>query len=83
VPLVLSTAEGHRDMFMPEVEALYAEVGDIGRTAAQIARILDDPDLAERLRQAAFRKVASHYSAAAAGETIIEAIENTIVSIYQ
>ncbi|MGW8310980.1 MAG: glycosyltransferase family 4 protein [Thiogranum sp.] len=81
VPLVLSTAEGHRDMFVPEVEALYAEVGDIGRTAAQIARILDDPGLAERLRQAAFRKVASHYSTAAVGEKVIEAIENTIVSI--
>jgi glycosyltransferase involved in cell wall biosynthesis len=78
VPLVLSNAEGHRDMFEPETEALFAGVGDSDRTAGQIARILDDPGLAECLRQAAFGKVASCYNQAVVGERILDIIENTI-----
>jgi glycosyltransferase involved in cell wall biosynthesis len=78
VPLVLSTAAGHREMFAPESQALFAEVGDARQTAAQLQRLADSPELAERLRQAAFEKLVRNYSTRAVTDTLLDIIENKI-----
>ncbi len=75
-PMVLSNAEGHRDMFEPGREALYADVGDGRQTADQLARLMDDPRLCEGLRQAAFQKVLDCYSESAIAERLSYAIDN-------
>jgi glycosyltransferase involved in cell wall biosynthesis len=78
VPMVLSTAEGHRDMFVPDEQALYADIGDSRQTAQQLARLLDHPQLARRLSLAAFRKAADCYSEQAVAERVFHALEMTI-----
>jgi len=81
VPMVLSTAEGHRDMFEPDEQALYADIGDSRQTAQQLARLLDDPKLARRLTLAAFRKAADCYSEQVMADRICYALETTINKI--
>ncbi|MGD8672204.1 MAG: glycosyltransferase family 4 protein [Thiogranum sp.] len=77
-PMVLSNAEGHRDMFEPGREALYADVGDSRQTADQLARLMDDPGLCEDLRQAAFHKVLDRYSEAVIAERLSYAIDKIV-----
>lgn len=78
VPLVLSTATGHCEMFAPETEALFAERGDAAQTAAQLARLADTPGLAERLRQAAFEKLVNCYSTQAVSDRLLYILENIV-----
>jgi len=77
-PMVLSNAEGHRDMFEPGREALYADVGDGRQTADQLARLMDDPQLGEGLRQAAFQKVLDCYSESAIAERLSYIVDNVV-----
>lgn len=78
VPLVLSTASGHCEMFAPDTQALFAEVGDARQTADQLVRLADSPGLAERLRQSAFEKLINSYSTRAVTDVLIDVIENTV-----
>jgi glycosyltransferase involved in cell wall biosynthesis len=75
VPLVLSRASGHLEMFAEETQALFCEVADPDSTAAQLQRLITDPELAERLRRSAYDQVSSRYSVQAVTERILEAIE--------
>jgi glycogen(starch) synthase len=79
-PMVLSNAEGHRDMFEPGREALYADVGDSHQTADQLARLMDDPQLCEGLRQTAFQKVLDCYSESAIAERLSYTIDNIVTN---
>ncbi len=81
VPMVLSRAVGHGEMFMPDTQALFAAIGDARETAGQMARLAEHPGLAERLRQSAFKRLVTHYSTRAATERLIDIIENQ-VKIY-
>jgi glycogen(starch) synthase len=56
VPLVLSRATGHLEMFEPEHEALFCDIDDPSSTASQMTRLLDNPGLAQRVRKAAFER---------------------------
>ncbi len=75
VPLVLSRATGHLEMFAPEREALFCDIDDPDSTARQMLRILDDSALAERLRSAAFEHVSASYSVPVVTAQILHALE--------
>ncbi len=79
VPLVLSQASGHREMFRENREALFCEIGDSASMAAQLARLAASPELAEDLRQAAHLRVSRCYSETVITEKLIQAID-TIIS---
>lgn len=53
IPVVASRCEGLADYLVHEQSALLAEVGDAAGLAAAIARLHDDPALAQRLARAA------------------------------
>jgi glycosyltransferase involved in cell wall biosynthesis len=76
VPMVLSTAAGHRAMFEPEREALFFKTADNHALARQMVRLIDDPRLAEALRTAAFDRVRRCYSAEAVTPLLLHAVEN-------
>ena len=75
VPLVLSRATGHLEMFTAEREALFCDIGDPDSTARQMARIIDDNGLAERLRSAAFQCTSRWYSIPVVTAQILHALE--------
>lgn len=76
VPLLLSKASGHREMFDDEAEALFCEVGEPRSTAAQLTRLMADHELAERLRQAAYWRTVRDYSTTAVSDKLAYAIDN-------
>ena len=76
LPMVLSTASGHGEMFADNCQALFADVDDVSATAARIARLIDDPQLAGSLAEAAFRRVADCYSETVISEKLLQIIEN-------
>ena len=80
VAMVLSNVPGHREMFTPHTQVLCAKAQDSEDTARQLARLMDDPALAERLRQAAFRKVVACYSEPAVSERIVQIIDTIMNS---
>jgi len=75
LPMVLSTASGHREMFEDNQQALFADVDDATATAVQIARLIDDPQLAEAIAEAAFRRVAECYSETVVSEQLLQLID--------
>ena len=77
VPMVLSTASGHRDMFTDNREALFAEVDDVPATAGRIARLIDNPELATSLAKAAFERTRDSYS-----EKVVATRLNQIINKY-
>jgi glycosyltransferase involved in cell wall biosynthesis len=76
LPLLLSTASGHCEMFEDETEALFCEVGEAHSTADQLMRLMADPELADRLRQAAYRRTVSDYSTTAVSDKLLYALES-------
>ena len=77
LPMVLSTASGHCEMFADNSQALFADVDDASATAVQIARLMDDPQLAASLAEAAFRRVSECFSETAVSDKLLQ-----IVNIY-
>lgn len=59
-PLVASNIAGYRDVVAHERNGLLTPPRDPGAIAAAIARVVDQPDLAQRLRDAG-RQVAQHH----------------------
>jgi glycosyltransferase involved in cell wall biosynthesis len=75
-PLLLSTARGHREMFEDEAEALFCETGEPLSTADQLTRLMKDPELADRLRQAAYRRAVRDYNETAVSDKLFHALES-------
>lgn len=75
VPLVLSRASGHCEMFREDHEALFCDIGDPRSTALQLAQLATSPELAEGLRQAAHLRIRRCYSEARVTERLIQSIE--------
>jgi len=75
VPLLLSTASGHCEMFQDKIEALFCEVGEPHSTVEQLTRLMADPELADCLRQAAYRRTVRDYSTTAVSDKLLYAIE--------
>jgi glycosyltransferase involved in cell wall biosynthesis len=79
VPMVLSSASGHRAMFTEDTEALFFNVDDAEALAGRIRQFLGDSALQNRLSTAAFERVARCYSEAAVTRGIMEAVDNTLL----
>ena len=62
VPLVLSDAEGHRDMFEDGVHAAFFPRDDAGALADRLAQAIGRPDEARILAASAFRRVAEEFN---------------------
>jgi glycosyltransferase involved in cell wall biosynthesis len=75
---VLSRASGHLEMFAAEREALFCDIDDPDSTARQMARIMDDRALAERLRHAAFERASARYSVPVVTAQILHALETIL-----
>jgi len=60
LPIVATDIPGYRAVARPDREALLVPPDDPGALAAAIARILDDPALAGRLREAGRARAAEH-----------------------
>ena len=75
VPLVLSRASGHREMFRENREALFCDVGDPLSTALQLAELATNPGLCESLRQAAHQRVRRCYSETTVSECLSNALD--------
>lgn len=76
VPLVLSGAAGHREMFQEGSEALFCGIDDPHATARQLRTLAQDSDLAQRLRLAAFERVRNEYSEKAVTDRLIQALDS-------
>ncbi len=61
-PVVVSDIPGNRDLVEHEVSGLVLPLGDTGAFAKQTHRLLSDPDLANRLGQAAANRIASEFT---------------------
>lgn len=74
VPMVLSMASGHVEMFEDNRQVLFAEVDDAAATAARIAQLIDDPQLADTLAKAAYQRVAESYSETVVGDKLVQLV---------
>ncbi len=78
VPMVLSQASGHSEIFPDGEQALFSAIGDAASTADQIQRLITEVTLSERLRQTAHRHVVQHYATGVVTEKLLQAIVNII-----
>lgn len=62
VPQVLSTADGHRDMFEDGIHAFFAKVDDPEELSLALAKMLADPKAANLMAGQAFDRVKDRYS---------------------
>ena len=76
VPMVLSQASGHREMFRDGEQALFSNIDDAASTADQVQQLMADEALSERLRQAAHRHVVEHFNVGVVTEKLMQAIVN-------
>ena len=77
VPLVLSRASGHVEMFAKS-QVLFAETGNPIATADRLQQLLDSSVEAEKCRTAAFQHVQEFYSESVVTDKLFQAIEKTI-----
>jgi phosphatidyl-myo-inositol alpha-mannosyltransferase len=73
-PVVASALDGYRNVATDDVDALLPPPGDIAALAAALGRVLDDDDLAERLRVAGERR---------ASDFGMEALAQAYAAIYE
>ncbi len=82
VPMVLSQASGHCEIFRDGEQVLFSAIGDAASTAAQIQQLITDITLSERLRRAAHRHVVEYFSSKVVTEKLLQAVVN-IVKYYK
>lgn len=78
VPQVLSTADGHRDMFEDGVQAYFAGIDQPEELAAALAKMLTDPSQAQLMAERAFDRVKSHYSEAVFQNNLNHALQGVV-----
>jgi glycosyltransferase involved in cell wall biosynthesis len=71
LPVVTTDAGGITELVVDDVSGLVAVPRDIGMIASDIARLIDDPGLSDRLRQGALEAVAD-YDIDAAAAALVE-----------
>ena len=74
VPQVLSTADGHRDMFEDGVQAYFAGIDQPNQLANALAAMLSDPQKAQLMAQRAFDRVKSRYAEPVFRDNLIQAL---------
>jgi len=78
VPMALSRASGHREIFRDGEQALFGAIDDAAAMADQIHRLMTDQTLTERLRQEAHQHVVEHFSTGVVTKQLLQAIVNII-----
>ncbi len=78
-PVVLTDCPGPREISADGVDSLLFPIGDAGALAGRIARVLDEPGLAERLGGAAQAKILAEHTFERAGARL-EAILQHVVA---
>jgi glycosyltransferase involved in cell wall biosynthesis len=78
--VVASTADGQGEILTEGETALMFEPGDVARMAAQLSRVLCDPELASRLRDAS-RSLSRAYDGRKTIETMQKAYETMVASV--
>jgi glycosyltransferase involved in cell wall biosynthesis len=78
VPLVLSEATGHREMFEAEEQALFCSIADAESMARQLQRLIADEQLVHRLRSAAFDHVTRRYSEPVVADRLLGGLQNIV-----
>lgn len=73
-PAVVTDVGGMRELIDPGVDALMVPARDGAALADAIARVLDDPELAQRLSQASRQKVAREFHHRRGAEALAEAL---------
>lgn len=64
IPIIATAVGGIPDVIENNVHGILLSPGDVGALARELVRLSSDRELRERLRQAAFGRVQSHYSIA-------------------
>lgn len=82
VPLVLSMATGHVEMF-DDTQVLFAATGNAVATADRLQQLLESPHRTEQLRGAAFRHVQQSYGESLVTALLLQAIELTIENFHK
>jgi glycosyltransferase involved in cell wall biosynthesis len=62
IPCVATRITGIPELIEDDVDGLLVEASNADQLAAAIARLMDDPDLRERIAKSGRRKVMEHYS---------------------
>jgi glycosyltransferase involved in cell wall biosynthesis len=75
LPVVATNIPGNRDLVIPDETGLLFKLGDTADLARQTRRILDDPQWAQRMSQAAQQRIASEFS--------VEKMIDRHVALYQ
>ena len=71
-PVVATDATGVADAVVHEVTGVITPVGDLSALSRALARVLDDPDWAAQLGQAARERAAARFTSAALWEEIVK-----------
>jgi len=79
VPLVVSDAEGHRDMFSPDIHARFFARDDAAALADELHWLIDHPAQAQQMADACFRLVAEEYSPARFAQRLNDAVSGLVV----
>ena len=77
-PVVCTDAYGLDELVRPRVNGMKAKVGDPDDLAQQIAYLLDDASLAERLGAQARRYVLEHHDPQTVAKAVIQIYRRTI-----
>jgi len=73
-PVVASSLDGYRNVATDEVDALLCEPGDVEQLVVALTRVLGDAELADRLREAGFRR---------AGQFSMTTLAERYMAIYE
>ena len=76
VPMVLSQASGHSEIFRDGEHALFSAIDDVASTAAQIQQLIMGIALSEQLRQAAHQHAVEYFGTGVVAEQLLQAIVN-------
>jgi glycosyltransferase involved in cell wall biosynthesis len=75
VPVVASDIAGNRDLVLPGETGFIVDLGDTADFARQTHKLLEDPELARRMGEAAKQRIANEFS--------VEKMVNAYVKLYQ
>jgi glycosyltransferase involved in cell wall biosynthesis len=75
LPVIAAAVGGLQELVVPEETGLLFEAGDVGRLAAQMQRLWDDPELCRRMGAAGRARAAAQFSEEAHTRRTLEAYE--------
>lgn len=82
IPMVVSDAEGHQDMFVPGEHALFAPRGDSALLATALRELIGHPELARKLSLQAFERVTTEYGREKFSHLLSRALNQIAESVH-